>query len=91
MDNETNKNSLNNHNKAEEPETAFKTIRVFDSFEEMNEYDSKQRASLSHGECLQQVEELRKRVFHEHLLPNDRWPPISKTFKVVEPYVNRTG
>jgi hypothetical protein len=78
-------------NKAEEPQTAFKTIRIFDSIEEMNEYDSKYRASLSHGESLRQVEELRKRIFHEHLLPKGYWPPISGTFEVVEPYVNRTG
>ncbi len=78
-------------NRVEEPEAAYKTIKFFDSFEEMNEYDAKQRASLSHDECLEQVEELRRHVFHQYLLPNDYWPSVSKSFKIVEPYVNKTG
>ncbi|MDZ7772399.1 MAG: hypothetical protein U5K31_06640 [Balneolaceae bacterium] len=41
--------------RAEEPQAAFKTVKIFSSFEEEAEYTAKQRAELSHGERLRHV------------------------------------
>jgi len=89
--NEKNSEPQSDQNKAEEPETAFKTVHIFDSFEDEAEYNAKQRAAMSYGERMQNIEKLRKRVFHQYLLPNGKWPSISKTFKIMDPYVSEIG
>lgn len=77
--------------RVQEPSTAFKSVRIFSSFEEAEKYEVKERASLSHDDRLKHVEELRKQVFHQHLLPEGIWPPLSKTFKIMKPYANDPG
>lgn len=61
------KNKKNNtnpdKNKIREPKIDFNTIRVFDSFEEADEFTAKERASLSYHERLEHIEILRKQVF----------------------------
>ncbi len=79
------------HNKVREPEVAYKTIRVFSSFEEAAEFTYKERASLSYDERLQHIEILRRQVFGEYLQTDGTWPPVSKTFKIMKPYTNDTG
>lgn len=91
MNSDENNTSESEQNKAEEPETAFKTVRVFRSFEEEEEYTAKQRAAMSHDERMKHVEGLRKRVFHQYLLSDGTWPSISDTFKIVDPYISDTG
>ena len=83
--------SKNAQDKAEEPETAFKSIRIFDSFEEEAEYTAKQRAGMSYDERMKNIEELRKRVFHQYLLSSGEWPSIAKTFKIMDPHVGEAG
>jgi|GEM_PF-911721 hypothetical protein len=91
MSKKENQDSKKKANKAEEPKTAFKTVRFFDSFEEENEDTAKQRAATSYDERMKNIETLRKRVFNEHLLANGKWPSISNTFKIMDPYVGKTG
>jgi hypothetical protein len=78
-------------NKIREPKINFNTIRVFDSFEEADEFTARERASLSYDERLEHIEILRKQVFGQYLLEDDTWPPISKSFKIMKPYTNDTG
>lgn len=59
--------SESEQNKAEEPETAFKTVRVFRSFEEQEKAEIEWLASLSPEEHLQNTTALIKRVFAEDL------------------------
>lgn len=91
MSDKKNTETDKNQNKAEEPATAYKTIRVFNSFEEAEEFEAKQRAALSYDKRMKHIEELRKRVFNRYLLPNGTWPPISKKFKIMKPYTNDPG
>jgi hypothetical protein len=70
MNNEENNNSKNDQNKAEEPRTAFKTIRFFNSFEEQEEDEIRWLASLSPEEHLRNTTSLIKRVFAEDLKRN---------------------
>jgi len=79
-----------NHN-VEEPNITFKTVRVFNSFEEADEYEAKKRASMSHDERLRIVEELRKKIFSQYLLPDGKWPTLSKKFKISTPHTDDTG
>jgi len=70
--------------KVNEPSTAFKTVRVFSSFEEAAEFEAKQSAGLSYHDRLKHVEELRKRVFHQYLQEDGTWPSISKSFQIMK-------
>ena len=79
--------------KVEEPEVAYekamdKTVRFFSSYEEENEYVAKQRAALSYEERMTYIEDLRKKVFNSYLMPDGRWKPIEKIFKIMSPYTN---
>ena len=79
--------------KVEEPEVAYekspdKTVRFFSSYEEENEYVAKQRAALSYEERMTYIEDLRKKVFTGYLMPDGRWKPIEKIFKIMSPYTN---
>ena len=78
-------------NKLREPKIDFNTIRVFDSFEEADEFTVKERASLSYDERLEHIETLRKQVFGQYLLEDGTRPPTSKSFKIMKPYTNDTG
>lgn len=61
-------NKQNKKNKAEEPATSYgNTIRVFSSFEEMNEADAREVAQFTHEQHLNHATELIERVFHEEL------------------------
>jgi len=62
-------------NKVREPEAAFKTIRVYNSFDEMEQDDLKWLAGLSPEEHLQHATSLIKRVFSEQL---EKYPEIGK-------------
>jgi len=59
-------------NKAEEPSEKFKTVRIFNSFEEENEYTIYSYAKLSPEERLASVTHLRLTA-HPHL-EKDLWP-----------------
>lgn len=59
--------SKNDQHKAEEPKVAFKTVRVFNSFEEQEKAEIEWLASLSPEEHLQNTTALIKRVFAEDL------------------------
>lgn len=73
-----------------EPMTAYSTRRIvfFNSFEEENEYVAKERAAIPHDKRMMYIEELRKRVFNNYLLPDGKWSPIEKVFKIMPPYTN---
>ncbi len=76
---------------AKEPEVAYgksiqKTIRMFSSFEEENEFIAKQRYMLSRDERMVYAEQLRKMVFHKYLLPDGTWPPIAKVITLSNPH-----
>lgn len=58
-------NNSEKEEKAEEPETAFKTVRFFDSFEEMDRFEYRQYAKMSPEERLLTVLKIRNRVWPE--------------------------
>lgn len=62
-----NSNSKNDQNKAEEPQTTFKTVRIFNSFEEQEEEEIRWLASLSPEEHLRNTTALIKRIFSDQL------------------------
>jgi len=78
-------------NKIRKPKIDFNTIRVFESFEEADEFTAKERASLSYDERLEHIEILRKQVYGQYLLEDGTWPPVSKSFKIMKPYTNDPG
>lgn len=57
----------NNKSKAEEPETLYKAIRVFESFEEQEAEEVKWLASQKPEQHLQHAVSLIKRIFAEEL------------------------
>lgn len=59
--------SDNENHKVEEPNISFKNIRVYDTFEEMEEDELKWLASLSPEEHLRNTTSLIKRIFSEQL------------------------
>lgn len=63
-------------------------VTFFSSFEEESEYTAKNRAETSYDLRMINIEILRKSIFHAFLLPDNTWPPISKKFKIMEPYSN---
>jgi hypothetical protein len=65
-------------------------LKFFPSFEEENEYTAMQCAAKSFDDRMLEIETLRKRVFRKFLLPDNTWPPISKTFKILPPNTNET-
>lgn len=75
-----NKDNKNNESKAKEPEVAFNTIQIFDSFEEQEKEEMKWLASLTPEQHLQNTTSLIKRIFADSL---EKHPEIGKqiTFK----------
>lgn len=65
-----------------------KRIAFFNSFEEENEYVAKEKAKLSYDERMKNIEELHKLVFSQYLLPDGKWAPVAKVFKIMKPYTN---
>ena len=63
-------------------------IRFFNSFEEENEAVAKERVEIPYDKRLIYIEELRKRIFNNYLLPDGSWPSIKKVFKIMPPYTN---
>ncbi|MEX2592039.1 MAG: hypothetical protein WD426_04640 [Anditalea sp.] len=76
--------------KANESSAAYgkRQVVFFDSFEEENEYVAKQRANTSYEKRMRDMEQLRKNVFHNHLLPDNSWKPVAKIFKIMPPYTH---
>lgn len=75
MTKKENTNSKTVLNKVQEPEVVYKTIRVLNSFEEMEQDELKWLASLLPEEHLQHATSLIKRVFSEQL---EKHPKIGK-------------
>jgi len=67
MSKKENQDSKKKANGAEEPETPFKTVRIFDSFEEQEEEELKWLASQTPEQHLQHATHLIKRIFDEDL------------------------
>lgn len=67
MSSDKKNNSEDEQNKAKEPEIAFKTVRIFHSFEEQEKEEIKWLASLTPKEHLRNTTNLIKRVFAEDL------------------------
>jgi len=67
MSKKENQDSKKKANKAEEPETVFKTVRIFDSFEEQEKEELKWLASQTPEQHLQHATDLVKRMFDEDL------------------------
>jgi len=67
MSDKKNAHTETDQNKIQEPLSTFKTIRVFNSFEEMEQDELKWLAGLSPEEHLQHATSLIKRVFAEQL------------------------
>lgn len=59
MSDKEDQNKIRNKSKAEEPETAYNTIRFFNSVEEMNKYDYQQYSKMTPEERLNAVCEMR--------------------------------
>ena len=74
-------------NIASEPQPAYgstdnsKTIRIFYSFEEENEFVAKERFALSYNERMLHVEVLRKQIFNKYLLKNGHGLPLQMCLK----------
>jgi len=62
-----------------------KTIRIFSTIEEENEYVAKERAMTSYDERMFNAEQLRRIIYNEYLLPNGKWVPIPKLITLQEP------
>lgn len=62
----------NDQKKAKAPSASYEKTKVafFDSFEE-EDYTAKQRAETSYEKRLRNMEQLRKGLFHNHLLPDN--------------------
>ncbi len=67
-----NKHGNKEQNKAKEPETVYKTIRFFDSFEEQEKAENKWLASLTPEQHLRNTTSLIKRAFAETLEKNPK-------------------
>jgi hypothetical protein len=85
MEDETN-------NQVNEPQVAYKpagkkTITFYNSIDEMEEDRYRYLASRSHEECLSHLEEFRKNMYNDSLLPNGTWPLLSRKFTIIKlPY-----
>src|SRR5690606_18348728 len=58
-------------------------LTVFDSFEDEGDYVAKQRAETSYEKRLTDVEQLRKRIFPNQLLPDNSWKRVPRIFKIL--------
>jgi hypothetical protein len=74
MSNKKNFGSENEQNKTEEPKTEYKSLRIFESFEEQEE-ENRWFATLTPEQRLQHATDLIKRVFARQLKKN---PKIGK-------------
>lgn len=93
MSREEKETNTDKSQQADEPQATYrnKPFVVFDSLEEMDEYDAKESAALSHDERMEQAERLRKMVYSEYLQEDDSWPPLTRKFKIMPPYINEAG
>jgi hypothetical protein len=67
--------SENEQNKTEEPKAEYKSLRIFESFEEQEEEENRWFATLTPEQRLQHATDLIKRVFARQLKKN---PKIGK-------------
>lgn len=81
--------------KVSEPEVKYSIVKnkdieftFFKSFESMDEFEAKQRASLSYDQRMIIAEQLRKQVYHAYLKPDGTWPDLAKVFKIMPPYTS---
>ncbi|HYW35042.1 MAG TPA: hypothetical protein VE868_06515 [Balneolaceae bacterium] len=70
--NEKNGESRSDQTKAEEPETVFKTVHIFDSFEEQEQAEIEWLASQTPEQHLQHTVALIKRIFADELKQHPR-------------------
>lgn len=63
-------------------------VSFFNSFEEEAWYVAKQRSETSYKKRLTDMEQLRKKVFHNQLLPDNSWKPVSRVFTIAPPYAS---
>jgi hypothetical protein len=81
-----------NKDKVNEPQVHYKpagkkTITFYNSFDEMEEDRYRYLASRSHEECLAHLEEFRKNMYHDALLPDGTWPLLSRKLTIIKlPY-----
>ncbi|MGQ0828978.1 MAG: hypothetical protein ACT4ON_11365 [Bacteroidota bacterium] len=62
-----------------------KSIHVFNSFKEQEEYLRKKMAELSPKELMNKLEEMRKFFMRDQLLSNGNWPALEKKITIQEP------
>lgn len=79
MNKKENKNEKNEQKRVEEPENAYQTVKIFDSFEEQEEAEIKWLASLSYEEHLKNGSALIKRIFTENL---EKYPEIGNELEL---------
>jgi hypothetical protein len=63
-----------------------RTIHFFNSFEEQEEFQRAEMAKLNHEELMTKLEMMRKFFLREHLLPNGKWPSLSKVITIQKPF-----
>ena len=61
-----------------------KKLVFFNSFEQQEEYELKQMASLSKDELLNKLEDMRKFFLRDHLLPNGNWAPVKRIITILK-------
>lgn len=82
--NENSKNELN------EPSVSYgnlKQITFFNSHEEQELFHIQQMANRSPEESMKVLEQLRRIVFKEYLLPDGNWKPIEKVITFKKPFL----
>ena len=74
-------------NEANEPVSIYaeKSIQIFNSFEEQEDFQRKQMATLGPEELLNNLEKMRKFFLKQYLLPDGSWPPLAKIITIHKP------
>lgn len=81
------------NDKVNEPQVQYrvvngkKSITFYNSFDGMDEDRWRYLASTTHEQRLTHLEELRKQIYHNALLPDGTWPLLSRKLTVIKlPY-----
>ena len=64
--------------------TGGKKLVFFSSFEQQEEYELKQMASLTKDELLNKLEDMRKFFLRDHLLPDGNWAPVKRIITIIK-------
>ena len=77
---------MEDENKAEEPVVPYQTKKItfFNSIEEMNEDRYRMLAALTYEQRMENLEKLRKQVYHASLLPDGSWPLLSRKLTIIK-------